>query len=424
MHAPVDLSVVIPAFDEAPNLAVLLPQLREVLDRLQIRYEVLIVTPGPDRESIAVSTQFGARVLEQVEPGYGGALRTGFATAQGAYLATMDADLSHRPIFLLDLWSHRHDAEVLIASRYVAGGSARMPWGRYLLSRILNSLFSRCLALPIRDLSSGFRLYNTRVLRSLAPQGRDFDILPEILVKAYSEGFRVREIPFHYAPRRHGQSHARIIRFGLAYLKTLGALWRLRNSILSGDYDDRAYDSRIPFQRYWQRKRFRYVKELIEGQGAVLDVGCGSSRIIGALPPGSVALDIQMRKLRHARKFSKPLVQGSILGLPFADGTFPCVLCSEVIEHVPKVPVVIDELCRVLAPGGRLVLGTPDYSRWEWRFIESLYRRLVPGGYADEHIAHYTRRELTELFERRGFTIEAVRYIGRSELILALRKPR
>lgn len=419
----VELSVIIPAYHEAANLAILLPRLHEVLDGLRVYSEVLVVTPELDQETIQVASRFGARVLEQAEKGYGGALLTGVAQAQGVYLMTMDADLSHLPEFIQDLWSHRHDAEVLIASRYVVGGSARMPIGRYLLSRILNALFSWGLSLPIRDLSSGFRLYRAHILRSLSLQGRDFDILPEILVKAHCEGFRIREIPFSYAPRRYGSSHARIFRFGLAYLKIFGALWRLRNSIYSGDYDDRAYDSLIPFQRYWQRKRFRYVTELIDGHGPVLDVGCGSSRIIGALPPGSVALDIQMRKLRYARKFAKPLVQASILKLPFADGTFPCVLCSEVIEHVPKDPAVIDELCRVLAPGGRLVLGTPDYNRWEWRLIESLYRRLVPGGYADEHVSPYTRRELMELFERRGFTVEAVRYIGRSELILALRKP-
>ena len=169
-----------------------------------------------------------------------------------------------------------------------------------------------------------------------------------------------------------------------------------------GDYDDRADDSSIPLQRYWHRRRLRHITELIAGQGPVLAVGCGSSRILHALLPGSVGLDVQMRKLRHARRFGRPLVQGSILRLPFADGAFPCVLCSEVIKHVPKDPAVIDELCRVLAPGGRLVLGTPDYARREWRFIEALYRRFAPGGYADEHIAPYTRRELIDLLQVRG----------------------
>jgi 2-polyprenyl-3-methyl-5-hydroxy-6-metoxy-1,4-benzoquinol methylase len=97
------------------------------------------------------------------------------------------------------------------------------------------------------------------------------------------------------------------------------------------------------------------------------------------------------------------------------------VLCSQVIEHVPKESPILDELVRVLKPGGRLVLGTPDYANWEWVVTEKLYGFFAPGAYADEHIAHYTRAELIAHFARRGFTHEATRYILRGELILALR---
>jgi 2-polyprenyl-3-methyl-5-hydroxy-6-metoxy-1,4-benzoquinol methylase len=94
-----------------------------------------------------------------------------------------------------------------------------------------------------------------------------------------------------------------------------------------------------------------------------------------------------------------------------------------VIEHVPKESPILAELCRVLAPGGRLVLGTPDYARREWRVTERLYGFFAPGAYADEHIAHYTRGELIDRFTSQGFTLEDTRYILRGELILAFRKP-
>jgi ubiquinone/menaquinone biosynthesis C-methylase UbiE len=292
---------------------------------------------------------------------------------------------------------------------------------RYGLSRVLNAFFARGLDVPIKDLSSGFRLYRAAVIRGQQITSSDFDVLQQIVVQSYAEGWRVREIPFRYQPREHGSSHARVFRVGIACLRTFGQLWRLRNSILAADYDDRAHDSRIPLQRYWQRSRHRLVMELIAGEGPVLDVGCGSSRIIGGLPPGSVAVDVLHRKLRYARKFHKPLVRGSGFALPFADESFDCVLCSQVIEHVPKESSILDELCRVLRPGGRLVLGTPDYANWQWVYIEKLYA-LVPGGYADEHIAHYTRAELVSIMAERGFTLEAYRYILKGELILALRK--
>ena len=154
----------------------------------------------------------------------------------------------------------------------------------------------------------------------------------------------------------------------------------------------------------------------------MLDVGCGSSRIIGALPEGSIGVDILLRKLRYGRKFGAVLVQASGSELPFPDESFRCVLCSQVIEHVPKESPVLDELDRCLAPGGRLVLGTPDYDNWEWVVTEKLYGWFAPGAYADEHIAHYTYDELIDIFTRRGYTHEATRYILQGELILAFRK--
>jgi dolichol-phosphate mannosyltransferase len=422
MYPFLDLTVAIPALNEGANLALLLPELRQVLDGLEIGYEILIITRDPDARTLEEAGRAGARVIEQKKPGYGGALSAAFETASGAYILTMDADLSHRPTFIRDLWSQRQSAEVVVASRYVPGGSAQMPFSRYVLSKTLNTFFAFGLSLPIRDLSSGFRLYKADVVKEQPPEAHDFDVLQELLLRAYAQGWRITEISFSYAPREYGTSNARVFKFGLAYLRTFGSLWKFRNSIACADYDDRAYDSRIPLQRYWQRKRFAHVTNLIRNEGPVLDVGCGSSRIISALPNGSVALDPLIRKLRYARKFSRMLVEGSGFQLPFGDESFRCVLCSQVIEHVPKESPILNELCRVLTPGGRLVLGTPDYANWEWVWTEKLYGFFAPGAYADEHIAHYTRRELIGLFESRGFRLEDTRYILHGELILAFRK--
>ena len=318
----------------------------------------------------------------------------------------------------------RRPAEIVIGSRFVEGGRAIVSFPRYLLSRTLNIVFSRGLSLGVADMSSGFRLYLRRALLSPHPQPLPphFAAVQALLVRAYAEGWRVAEVPFTHKPRGHGGTSARLVRFGLDYARTFYQLWKLRNSIACADYDARAYDSPIPFQRYWQQLRYRYVTELIRSEGTVLDVGCGSSRIISALPKGSVAVDILLRKLRYSRRYSAPLVQASGFALPFADESFSCVLCSQVIEHVPKDSPILSELVRVLKPGGRLVLGTPDYANWQWVVTEKAYAVCAPGAYADEHIAHYNRNELLRHFSALGFTHEATRYILRGELILALRK--
>jgi ubiquinone/menaquinone biosynthesis C-methylase UbiE len=129
-----------------------------------------------------------------------------------------------------------------------------------------------------------------------------------------------------------------------------------------------------------------------------------------------------MRKLRYAKRFKPHLIQGSVFFLPIKKHSFPCVVCSQVIEHIEKSNV-LDEIDRVVEPGGFLILGTPDYSKWQWVLTEWLYGKLLPQGYADEHITHYTYRELiSEFVDNRGYSIEGKHYILGGELILGLRK--
>jgi len=219
-----DLSVIIPAANEGPNLAILLPWLNETLAALGIAYEVLIVVRDEDEATRLAAAAGRATLLRQDTPGYGGALRTGFARAAGDWLLTMDADLSHPPVFAADLWRARHTAEVLIASRYVRGGAARMPPRRYLLSRLLNGVFAAALGLPVKDLSSGFRLYRRQVVVGAVSTATNFAILQEILVHATADGWSIGEIPFAYAPRRHGSSNARVLAFGREYAASLRRL--------------------------------------------------------------------------------------------------------------------------------------------------------------------------------------------------------
>jgi dolichol-phosphate mannosyltransferase len=416
------MSVIIPALNEGNNLKVLLPRLHQVASALAPHeYEMVVVDGGSTDDTVEVVTSLGARVVSQEEPGYGGALKAGFQAAHGDYLLTLDADLSHDPAFVERMWHDRQEAEVIVASRYVPEGSARMPVVRKVLSLILNRFFTVGLSLPLHDISSGFRLYNSSAIRDLQLESSDFDVLEEILIRCYAEGWRIKEVPFQYLPRRQGNSHVSLLRFGVAYLKTFGRMWELRNSILCADYDDRAYNSRVPPQRYWQRRRHAIVTSFVPGDGMCLDVGCGSSRILSDLG-AAVGVDISLRKLRWARKYGKPLVNASAFDLPFADDAFDYVISSEVIEHIPLGEKPFVEMRRVLGEGGRLILGTPDYGRLSWRIIETLYHRLIPGGYADEHVTHYNREQLMRSMEELGFQFLEIKYVLGSEMIMLFRK--
>ncbi len=416
----VDLSIIIPTLNEAENVSVLLPQLRQVLDRLDATYEIIMVDGNSSDGTQTVAARNHARIVLQHRPGYGNALRTGFRAAQGTYVLTMDADLSHSPEFVLRMWEARDRAELLVASRYTRGGEAEMSFFRLALSHVLNAFFRIGLSIPVQDMSSGFRMYKKSVLDSIDVTGVDFGVLIQILLSIYAQGWRIEEIPFHYRARATGKSHAKLLKFGVEYLRIFDAAWRMRNSILFADYDERAYYSKIPLQRWWQRKRFRIVTGYISSNRLVLDVGCGSSRIIASLPD-AIALDTSLAKLRYIRKSNRRLVSATAGGLPFKSRSFDCVVCSQVIEHTAETGVFA-EMRRVLKVDGYLVVGTPDYGKVSWRVIEFLYGLVHRGGYADEHITHYTHGLIRQRLKDNGFVIQAEQYIGNSELIVLAKK--
>lgn len=225
-----DLSIVIPALNEAVNLADLLPLVHKELKSLNIHYQIIVVDERADDATRQVVRDNHADLLSPNTHGYGAALLAGLRSATSEYVISMDADFSHPPDFLCDFWDARDSAQILIASRYVKGGKAIMPVTRYLLSKVLNAFFSFGLNIPVSDMSSGYRLYHTGILPTLQITSTNFEVLQELLVRAIVAGYRVQEIPFTYSPRQHGSSHARVIKFGIAYLRTFARLRKLRYS--------------------------------------------------------------------------------------------------------------------------------------------------------------------------------------------------
>jgi dolichol-phosphate mannosyltransferase len=210
-----DLSFILPVINEADNLRVLIPQLDKFAARERIEHEIIVVDGCSTDGTPEVAAGLGAKIYQEIRPGYAGALATGFARARGDFIVTLDADLSHDPGFVGALWRERLNAQVVIASRYVEGGASRGAFGRDLLSRVLNRTLRIAVGIPVRDLSSGFRLYHRDVVAELPLESRNFEVLEEIIVKAWLRDFTIIEVPFTYMPRHAGSSHARILRFGM-----------------------------------------------------------------------------------------------------------------------------------------------------------------------------------------------------------------
>jgi len=145
--------------------------------------------------------------------GLGPAYIAGFrrALADGSDLVLeMDCDFSHSPDDVLRLVAAAKDADLVIGSRYVQGGSIGN-WG--LIRRFVSaggSLYARILlGAPVRDLTGGFKCYRRRVLETIdldAIHSKGYAFQIETTYRALRAGFRVTEIPIHFVDRKEGGS--------------------------------------------------------------------------------------------------------------------------------------------------------------------------------------------------------------------------
>ncbi len=218
-----ELSVVLPTINEAANLRLLFPRLKKTLGAIGVPSEILVIDENSTDGTAAVALREGATVVSQALPGFGRAIRLGIETARGRHIVTMDADGSHPPEAIEDLWKAREGFDLVIGSRYIPGGSVETSPVRHFLSRFLHLFDAAVLGLPVADGSSGLRLYRAAPVKALVLASRNAAIQEEIIVKLLKNGGRLREVPFHYAPRAAGKSKIRILDSALSYLRILAA---------------------------------------------------------------------------------------------------------------------------------------------------------------------------------------------------------
>jgi len=223
---------VLPAYEEAANLDVLLPQLHAVAKSLTASYEIVVVdTESPRDATPDVCRKHAARYIARREGNlYGHAIRTAVAEARGKFIVFMDADGSHNPNFISSLWQHRNEADLVIASRYVRGGKTENPAVLIFMSLTVNYVFRFFLGLNCLDVSNSFRLYRGDDLRALRLGCNHFDIVEEILVKLVfaHKNYRVKEVPFVFEKRKAGKTKRNLLLFALGYVVTLLRLLKLK----------------------------------------------------------------------------------------------------------------------------------------------------------------------------------------------------
>lgn len=234
-----EILIILPTYNESLNLPTLLRRLRdavpdaailvvddnspdgtgELADRLRADYRDLHVLHRPGRAGLGAAYRAA----------YDWALERGFST-----LVQMDADGSHRPTDLPRMLMTADRYDVVVGSRWVAGGGVvNWPLRRMILSRA-GSLYARImLGLPFRDITGGFRVFSAHALRTIdtaSVDSRGYCFQIEMLMRSHDAGLSIAEVPITFVEREFGESKMSGNIVSEALLAVTSWAWRRRTS--------------------------------------------------------------------------------------------------------------------------------------------------------------------------------------------------
>lgn len=251
-----DLSIVVPTYNEGERLTELVDAIFAEGTASGLHLELIIVDDNsPDGTGKIADELARSRRMQVVHRsgklGLGTAVVAGFSVALADTVGVMDADFSHPPALVPRMFKafRAADADVLVASRYIPGGSTPdWPFKRRLLSRI-GCLLARGLS-PIHDAASGFFLIRRDLAQGVTIQAGGFKICIELIVRGRPG--RLVEIPYRFDDRELGESK-------MSLREAAGYLVQLKDLYL---HQFRYRDRRRP--TFYQRMTSREVERISE----------------------------------------------------------------------------------------------------------------------------------------------------------------
>ena len=229
---PYSLLILVCTYNERDNLPTLFEQIEACVPNARI---LVVDDNSPDGTSDWVEQQLRLKpsislIRRSGKLGLGTAIRAGmeFAIENGfEWLLNLDADLSHSPSSIPAMLAKREGSDIVVGSRYVAGGGMEgCSWRRVFVSKCANAYARRIIGWSVRDCSSAFRLYRVSSLKMLKLSelvGTGYGFLEEVLWHLIDKGARLHEVGIVYTERREGKSKISI----KEALSTIGSIHRV-----------------------------------------------------------------------------------------------------------------------------------------------------------------------------------------------------
>jgi glycosyltransferase involved in cell wall biosynthesis len=203
------LSIFFPAYNDSGTIASLVITALRTARKLTPDFEVIVVNDGSGDNTAEILDELARTYPEvrivhhQKNRGYGGALRTGFATATRELVFYTDGDGQYDPAEMEVLW-RRFDGSVDLVNGYKISRSD--PMHRIIIGRIYHHTVKLLFRLRVRDVDCDFRLMRREIFNRVRLDRDTGVICLEMMRKIQDAGFRIVEVPVHHYHRTHGQS--------------------------------------------------------------------------------------------------------------------------------------------------------------------------------------------------------------------------
>jgi glycosyltransferase involved in cell wall biosynthesis len=202
------LSIVLPCYDEAPNVAAAVAEAHAAARRFAQQHEVIVVDDGSRDGTRAIAEVLAARdprvrvVTHPENRGYGAAVRSGLRASRGAWVLLTDGDLQFDLGELAAMLPLAADHELVAGYRIDRADPAT----RRLAAHAWNALVRRSFGVGVRDVDCAFKLMRGDAVRALPLESEGAMVSTELLVRAHLAGWRIAEVGVHHRPRVAGEA--------------------------------------------------------------------------------------------------------------------------------------------------------------------------------------------------------------------------
>jgi len=383
MNKKIDISIVVPAFNEAKRLPAFLDQLISWSNSSKTIYEIIVVDDGSSDKTAEIAMSYRPRFsnlsIMQIREnrGKGYAVREGLLRAVGEICVYLDADGSTGPEEIEKNLHYitKEDYDIFVGSRVLKNKEQvlKVKWYRKLIGQMFNFFVQTFLFKNIKDTQCGFKMFRKEVVRPLFSRNylRRFGFSVEILYLAHKMGYKIKEGPVSW----HDVAGSKVNLFSDS-IKMFFNIIQIRNWHCTpinpyAKYmgpDEYKYMHNMEKYHWWfvshRNLAIYLIRSLKITLPTILDVGSGTggnlllfSKLGKAFGSDISRIAIEFCKRRGLNN----VVQCSVEKIAYADKTFDVITCLDLLEHATNPVEALSEMRRVLEDDGKIIITVPAF---------------------------------------------------------------